>query len=206
MQYKKLTSGDTIIEFHNNWLGQETVIVNGQIVSKKSSVWGIHHPFQVMENGQQVNYVLTTKVNQHMQVAVDLSKNGEVIQEDVIVGFGSKSTWKTPENKAKKQGLLKLNDYDLHDALTDFEAALKISPKDPEIYFHMACAYSILEKVTEGFDCLKNAVANNLQDQEMILNHDKLAFLRMHKGFEDFLNSGFTEYDENLIAKKEDAD
>ncbi len=32
---KKINIGETVFEFHNNWLGEETVIVDGQIVSKK---------------------------------------------------------------------------------------------------------------------------------------------------------------------------
>ena len=36
-------------------------------------------------------------------------------------------------------------------------------------------------------------------DTEMILNHDMLAYIRMRPAFEDFLNSGFTDYDEKLV-------
>ncbi|MFZ1456235.1 MAG: hypothetical protein WAT46_09365, partial [Saprospiraceae bacterium] len=61
MQYLKLKYEQTIIELHNNWLGEETVIVGGKIVSKKSSVVGINHHFSIHENGAKVNYVLTTK-------------------------------------------------------------------------------------------------------------------------------------------------
>ncbi len=43
MYYKKIKTEKNIIEFHNNWLGVETVIVNGQIVSKKTSLLGAHH-------------------------------------------------------------------------------------------------------------------------------------------------------------------
>lgn len=201
MQYKKLTSGNVVIEFHNNWLGEETVIVNGQIVSKKSSVWGAHHDFTIMENGQKARYLLTSKVGHNMQVLLDLRKNGAIVQEDVPVDWGSKP--KLPQNNLKKQGLLKLKEYDVKSALIEFEKALELEPNDPEIYFHMACAHSNLENTREGFACLKKAVENGLQHTEMILNHDMLAFLRMQDAFESFLNSGFTTYDISSVEKKE---
>ena len=100
MQYQKITSGKTIIEFHNNWLGEETVIINGQIVSKKSSILGTHHHFKVMENGQSVTYVLTSKVNDHLQVLLDLKRNGKIVQEDIPVQWGTKP--KRPKNTPKK--------------------------------------------------------------------------------------------------------
>lgn len=197
MQYQKLTSGETVIEFHNNWLGEETVIVNGQVVSKKYSMWGTNHFFTVMEDGHQIRYILTTRVDANMQVVIDLSKNGQIVKEALAVPFGSRPA--SPHLKLKKEGLDFLKAYDLDDALEKFQEALEINPKDAEIYFHMACAYSVLERTKEGFDALKMAIEHSLQDQEEILNHDMLAFLRMHEAFEGFLNSGFQEYDEKLI-------
>lgn len=151
-------------------------------------------PFQ-----NNIRDILTTRVNEGLQVVLDLSRNGVLVQESVPVNFG----WKPgkPRNKSKKEGLLKLKEYDLEDALVDFKNALETDPKDPEIYFHMACAYSVLEQTPEGFECLKKAVAFGLQDHEMILHHDMLAFLRMHDAFEGFLNSRFTTYDERLVGK-----
>lgn len=198
MQYQKISSGNTVIEFHNNWLGEETVIVNGQVVSKKSSVWGANHYFSVSEDGEAANYILTTKITEGLQVALDLSRNGKLIHENVPVKYGAMP--KKPANKAKKRGLAELKEYDLETALAEFDKALKEDPHDPEIYFHMACAHSVQENTGDGFWCLRKAVENGLKDTEMILNHDMLAFLRMHAAFEDFLNSGFTEYDEQLVG------
>ena len=181
-----------MIEFHNNWLGEETVIVNGQIVSKKSSIMGTSHYFSNMEDGHLARYILTTRINDRMQVVIDISRNGQLLHDGMKVNFGSRP--KYPVNSAKQRGLHLLKDYDMDDAIKAFEEALTQAPKDPEIFFHMACAYSIEEKVAKGFDCLKQAVEFGLQDQEMILNHDMLAFLRMHPAFESFLSSGFTRY------------
>ncbi|MDX1478262.1 MAG: hypothetical protein R3301_11195 [Saprospiraceae bacterium] len=199
MQYKKLKVGDTVIEFHNNWLGEETVIVNGQVVSKKSSIMGTHHHFNVLEDGHHVRYVLTTKVSSGFQVLLDLRRNGQLIQEDVVVPtrFGIRK----PRNTAKKTGLIKLNEYDLEGAIEELIRARDVDPDDPEIYFYLACAYSVLERPREGFEHLRLAVKHRLQDPEMILNHDMLAYLRLQDAFEDFFNSNFTEYDPDRLSQ-----
>lgn len=197
MQYQKITSGDTVIEFHNNWLGEETVIVKGQVVSKKSSILGIDHKFSVLEKGKEVRFILTTKVDANMQVLLDLRRNGKKVVEDLPVKLG----WmpKTPKNLPKQQGIQKLKEYKLEEALVDFKEALKENDEDPEIYFHMACAYSVLERTQEGFEALRKAVEHNLQNTEMILNHDMLAFLRLHDAFDGFFESGFKKFDKALL-------
>ena len=193
MHYKKLESGETIIEFHNNWLGEETVIINGQVVSKKSSIWGTHHHFTVIEQGHHVRYVLTTKVDGNMQVFIDLKRNGVLVQRDVPVLYGGKP--RKPKNVAKKKGMQELHEYDLDSAIKELSKALDVDGKDPEIHFYLACAYSVQENLPLAYEHIKKAVKNKLQDTEMILNHDMLAYLRLHEGFEAFLNSNFTEYD-----------
>lgn len=197
MQYLKLKSDNTIIEFHNNWLGEETVIVHGQIVSKISSIWGADHQFIVTENGKTEKYVLTSRFTATMQVTIDLRKNGKLIYENLPVGFGTASVG--PRNQPKLKGIQKVKNYDLEEGIEDLIKALDINSEDPEIYFYLACAYSLLERSKEGYEALKNAVAANLQDTETILNHDMLAWLRLQEAFEGFLDSNFTEYDENLL-------
>ena len=198
MQYHKFIVGETVIEFHNNWLGEETVIVNGKVASKDSSFLGMHHHFNVMENGNMVRYVLTTKVTEMMQVALDLRRNGELLYEDVIIRYGSKP--KSPKNKFKLSGIVKLHEYDLEEAVEDLKNALDVNPEDPEIHFYLACAFSIMEKTKEGFDSLKNAIKYNLQEPDSILKHEMLAFLRIHPAFEGFLESGYSNYDEKLFT------
>lgn len=198
MQYQKLISGETIIEFHNNWLGVETVIANGRVVSKESSIWGTNHYFTVMEDGHQTRYVLTSKIsNTTMEVQIDLSKNGRLLHKDVPVGYSSRR--KAPFNKAKKEGMTKLAAYELDDALEAFQRALDVAPKDPEIYFHMACAHSVSEEAVEGFEALKKAFQYGLGNEESVLNHDMLAYVRMNEAFADFLKSGFKTYDKKRV-------
>ena len=204
MHYQKIKSGATVIEFHNNWLGEETVIINGQVVSKKSSVWGTHHAFTIIEQGHNVRYVLTTKVNSGMQVLLDLKRNGKLVEENLPVLYGSKP--RKPKNLAKREGISKLMDYELDEAIQSLHLALDIDEDDPEIYFHLACAHSVQENTMEGFESLRLAVKHKLKDTEMILNHDMLAFLRMHDAFEDFFNSNFESYDKRLIEKSNEAE
>ena len=199
MQYKKLTYQNTIIEFHNNWLGEETVIVNGQEVSKKSSIWGTNHHFTIIEDGEQVAYVLTTRINQQMGVEVDLIRNGVVVEQSVPVGFGSKPG--KPRNPDKKRGLEKLLEYSVDEAMEHFARALEVDSRDPEVHFYMACIYSLTERAEAGFSALRDAVEFGLADREQILTHDMLAFLRIQPEFEEFVNSGFVEFE---FSKGED--
>lgn len=198
MHYKKLTSGNTIIEFHNNWLGEETVVVNGQVVSKKSSILGIDHPFTIMENGASARYILTSKVNDRLEVFLDLRKNRQLIQENVPVLNGAASR-KPSDTSYKLSGLNKLKEFKLEEALEDFELALDKTPDDPEIYFHLACVYSVLEQPLKGFESLREAIRFGLRNQDEILTHEMLAFLRIHPEFEIFINSGYTHIDASKL-------
>ncbi|GAB5553176.1 MAG: hypothetical protein Sapg2KO_27670 [Saprospiraceae bacterium] len=195
MYYKKIRTDHALIEFHNNWLGMETVIVNGKIVSKKSSLAGTNHQFIILEEGKKVAYILTTKLGVLGQVFIDLRRDGELIQENLLVKHGTKSS--NEDNKFKAQGMKFLNDYDIPHAIEAFKKGLAFDKKDPEIYFYLACCASIEERADDGFEYIKKAVENNLHDREMILNHEMLAFLRLQDSFEEFLNSNFTAYGKN---------
>ncbi len=193
MQYIKLKSEGTIIEFHNNWLGEETVVVGGKIVSRKKSIYGANHYFTVNENGAPVNYVLTSKIlDSFMNVGVDLIKNGQIIYENVPLSFGTKS--QSPHEELKSKAVAKLIAYDIDEALDLLKKARELDPDDYEIYFHMACAYSNLEDVEKGYENLKLAVQHGMSDFEKILTHDMLAYLRMQDQFERFQESNFTTY------------
>ena len=163
---------------------------------------GTNHYFTLYENGRPMRYILTTKVNVNMQVVIDLSKNGRMLKENVPVPLGRKP--KDPTLKLKKEGLAKLQDYDLEAALKDFDFVLDMNPHDGEVYFHKACAYSVLERTEEGYAALQKAVEYGLPNKEMILTHDMLAFLRMKDTFEDFVASDFKYYDLSIVELRED--
>lgn len=193
MHYIKLKSQGTIIEFHNNWLGEETVIVGGKMVSRKSSIMGANHFFTVTENGEPVNYILTSKVlDSLMNVGIDLIRNGQMIYENVPLSYGKKA--RTPHEELKSKALAKLIAYEIPEALDLLKHVQQLEPEDYEVYFHLACAYSNLEDVENGYANLKLAVQHGMNDFEKILNHDMLAYLRLQDQFERFQESGFTAY------------
>lgn len=193
MHYIKLKSEGTIIEFHNNWLGEETVIVGGKTVSKQTSVYGANHYFTVNENGAPVNYVLTSKIlDSFMNVGIDLIKNGQVIYANVPLSYGTKS--KSPHEQLKSKAVSKLIGYEMQEALDLLKKAQQLDPDDYEVYFHLACVYSNLEDAEKGYENLKLAVQHGMSDHEKILNHDMLAYLRLQDPFERFQESGFTTY------------
>jgi len=196
MFYIKVKTKYSIIEFHNNWLGIESVIVNGQIVSKQRAKLGSNHYFTVFEKGHVIPYILTTRWDHSGSFGkyyLDLKRDGKLVKENIRIKFGTKNT--KEENKFKEDGIKCLNAYEISQAIQAFEKALLYSKNDPEIFFHLACCYSIEEQVEKGFECIKKAVELNLLDLEMILNHEMLAFLRIQESFEEFLNSNFTEYE-----------
>ncbi|MBK9734186.1 MAG: hypothetical protein IPO92_04160 [Saprospiraceae bacterium] len=133
MQYLKLTSGPTIIEFHNSWLGEETITVNNKIVSKKASIYGAQHYFTVTEKSDQVNYLLISKVSgSSLDVFIDLFRDGVPVHIDIPLPFATKP--KTPSNEAKMEGLNKMKEYDMIGALEAFKKSLTYDPNDAESY------------------------------------------------------------------------
>lgn len=96
-------------------------------------------------------------------------------------------------NPFKKSGLKKYKEYDIEEAIVDFQKALKIDPKDASLYFNLACAYSLMEDKEEAFKYIELAVQNGLSDSERILTHDDLAFVRIQPEFESFRKKGFKQ-------------
>ncbi len=200
MYYREIRYDDLIIEFINSWTGKETVKVNRQIVSEKSSLLGTHHFFNVDEGGSKVPYVLTTRIGSK-GVMLDLRKNGIIVLEDISVPFGKGAS--KPQDKIKRSAIPKIKEYNLEEGMEELKKALALDARDPEIYFYMACAYSVQEKPADGFECLKKAVQNKLDNSDIILEHDMLAYLRLHPAFEKFKESGFLEYDQGLLEEEE---
>lgn len=55
-------SGDNEIRVHNdNWTGKEKVYYNDEEVSSKFSFFGAWHKFTVIEQGEEVKYVVNIK-------------------------------------------------------------------------------------------------------------------------------------------------
>jgi len=95
------------------------------------------------------------------------------------------------ENKFKKSGIKKFKEFNIEEALEDFKKAVEINPKDPDVYFNMACAYSLLEKTEQSLEHLGAAVALGMKDKELIHGHDALAYVRIQPEFEDFVENNY---------------
>lgn len=97
MKVTTITLGETQIEFHNSLFGKETIKVNGEIVSSKSSTTGTEHSFSVTEDATVNQYKLITGLNMN-GVAINLFKNDKPIIESpkrskwafwlIVIGLG----------------------------------------------------------------------------------------------------------------------
>jgi tetratricopeptide (TPR) repeat protein len=94
-------------------------------------------------------------------------------------------------NPYKESGIKKYKNFDLQDAIEDFEKGLAIAPNDVALHFNIACAYSLTEQKTKSYNHLAKAVSLGLKDVDKILQHDDLAYIRIQPEFEEFRKSGF---------------
>ncbi len=94
-------------------------------------------------------------------------------------------------NPFKKSGMKKYKEYEIEEAISDFQKGLKIEPTDIALHFNLACAYSLMEDKEKAFKHLALAVEYGLKDTSKILSHDDLAYVRIQPEFETFKNNGF---------------
>lgn len=79
--------GDTRIEFDNNmWTGHENIYVNGKLVSRKFSFFGTDHVFDVEEDGELIEYILTTGFG-WQGITARITRNGIPIVESGCCGL-----------------------------------------------------------------------------------------------------------------------
>lgn len=187
MSSNKIKIGEVIIEIYNNWIGVQSIIINRETISKQFSFAGSEHYFTLLEDGVVIPYVLTTKRSSKKgaQMLVDLKRDGKMIKENVLISF---ITNKKENNKHKLRGIKFLKAYEIVEAIGAFKHGLEFDRSDAEIYFYLACCYSIEEDATKGFECLKLAIEYNLKDIHLILHHDMLAYLRIQEEFKVFLD------------------
>ncbi len=97
----------------------------------------------------------------------------EKIKKDALVRF-------------REKGKLALNQYDLDDALIEFQKVISLDEEDSQTYFFMACICSLQEEKAKGMDFLQKALDLDLKGKERVLSDDHLAYLRIQPEFEDF--------------------
>ncbi|MEZ4911310.1 MAG: hypothetical protein R2774_10655 [Saprospiraceae bacterium] len=190
MQYLKITVGETIIEIHNSWLGQETITANGRVVSVASSLYGHTHSFVIQEKTGAARYEIITKImDALMNVGIDVIRNGKFVYKDLHIPYASKPSKSiTPE---KKKGLEYLRNFDINEAIQAFQDVLNKSPYDWETHFHIACAYSNKEVKELALQHLSKAVEYGLNDTDIIMTHEMLAYIRIQEEFAQFIENDF---------------
>jgi TM2 domain-containing membrane protein YozV len=94
-------------------------------------------------------------------------------------------------NPFKQSGIKKYKDFELEEAIQDFEKGLEINPKDIALHFNIACAYSLTEKADKAYYHLDKAVEYGFNDFDRIRTHDDLAYVRIQAQFDDFASAGF---------------
>ncbi len=95
------------------------------------------------------------------------------------------------ENAYVKTGIKKYKDFDLDDAIIDFNKGLEIEPNSVALHFNIACAYSLVEQKDKAFEHISKAVENGLKDISKIDTHEDLAFVRIQKEYEEFKSNGY---------------
>ncbi|WP_158614712.1 hypothetical protein [Flavobacterium sp. RSP49] len=50
MKFTTITLGTNKIEVFNSFIGKETIVLNGKVVSEKNSITGATHHFKMIEN------------------------------------------------------------------------------------------------------------------------------------------------------------
>lgn len=196
MFYASARIDGNLIELHNSIWGEETVKVNGQMVSKKSSFLGTEHFFNLInDNGSTDRYIVKSKMTD-LTVGIDIYRNGIPIIHNLVLGENPKN-----QNKYKKEGIKFLNDYKLNEALTALLKAADIDSEDAEIPLYLACIYSIKEDAENGFKYLALAAEKKLSNLSAIDTLDHLAYLRLHCEFESFKASGYKNFQFEKDAK-----
>jgi len=82
MKYYEYTIESNKIEFHNSYVGYETILVNGKKVSKKYSITGAEHPFKINDK----EFMLTTEYElfKDRKFNLYLEKKGKLIDVKYI--------------------------------------------------------------------------------------------------------------------------
>ena len=94
----------------------------------------------------------------------------------------------------------KYKDFDLDEAIVDFNKALKIAEKDPELHFYLAATHSLSENKEKAYKHLALAVEYGLKDPDKIDSYEDLAFVRIQDEYDSFKANGF-KYPESTPAE-----
>jgi len=94
-------------------------------------------------------------------------------------------------NPFKASAMEKYKEFDLEDAIVDFNKALKLAEQDPEIHFYLAAVYSLSENKDKAFKHIELAVKYGFKEPEKIETFEDLAYMRIQDDFEAFRDNGY---------------
>jgi len=103
----------------------------------------------------------------------------------------NRDTRSNRSNPFRKSADQKFKDYDLEAALDDYKKSEEISKPDKQMYFNMACIYSLLEKPDLSLIHLEKAMDLGYKDVEKIKTADELAYLRIQPEYQAFIDNGY---------------
>ena len=81
MKYADFKIGETTIEFHNSFVGNEKVLVDGKVVSEKFSILGTAHKFELNNKEYQIKSGLG---NLCIGIKLELTENEKLIDDKSI--------------------------------------------------------------------------------------------------------------------------
>jgi hypothetical protein len=73
------TAAEQRIDIYNSWLGTETIYYNGEMVSKKNSIFGEQHHFAITTKNETKHYLVNIAYRWPMRIGFDVFENGKAI-------------------------------------------------------------------------------------------------------------------------------
>ena len=67
------------IDINNSWLGEERIYYDGELVSKKTSLFGSVHEFWVSENKEEIHYRINIEFKWPLRIGFDIFRNGKAL-------------------------------------------------------------------------------------------------------------------------------
>lgn len=185
MWYHKFDIDNNVIVYSMSAFGPQIIEVNGKIIARKNqNKFPNTFILDIISNNEVCNQLrLVSKMDDNAgEILLDIYNNDNPIESNVKLQGGKF------RNKFKIEGISKLKDFDLNQALTSLKKGLTIVPYDSEIYFNLACVYSLQENIKDGVQSLELAIKYGFTDVNEIQTNDKLAYLRIQDEYEELLN------------------
>ena len=91
MKYTDFEINGNSIEFHNSIVGKETVFVNGKVTSRKFSIFGTKHKFDLDRKQYELKSRLQPLIG--IRVKLELMENGKLIETKLVNNAKQSIIW-----------------------------------------------------------------------------------------------------------------